>query len=169
MNRNEKAQVVSNYKELFNNSSIIIIFHYTGLNVSDITSLRRNMLELGGEIKVTKNSLAKIATKDTSCENIIDDFSGQTAIACSTDPVVAAKGLVEYAKENPKLKIISGVLNGEKIDEDKIKILAKLPSLDELRSKIICTINTPSTRIAGVTQAPASQLARLLNAYSQKS
>ena len=169
MNRTEKEQVVGLYKETFVDSSLVIIFHNNGLNVSDMTDLRKKISELGGEVKVTKNTLAKIAIKETSCEVLSSEFSGPTVVACSQDPVAAAKGLVEFAKDNSKIVILSGVLNGEKIDESKINILAKLPSLDELRAKIICTINTPSTRIAGVTQAPAGQLARLLNAYSQKS
>lgn len=169
MNLEEKKQIVSSYNEIFVESAIVIVFKNLGLTVEEMTELRVKSSDLGASIKVTKNSLAKIALKDTDCSGLNDNFTGPTAVAYSSDPVAAAKGLVEFAKDNPKVEILSGSLNGEDINGGDITILAKLPSLDELRAKIICTINAPLIKIAGVTQAPAGQLARLLSAYSQKS
>jgi large subunit ribosomal protein L10 len=123
------------------------------------------MREAGGSFKVTKNRLAKIALKGTKFEGLADQFTGPTAIAVSSDPVAAAKIAVEFAKKNEKLQIICGSLETESLDADAVKALAKLPSLDELRGKLIGLIQAPATKIAGVLQAPGGQLARVFGAY----
>ena len=125
------------------------------------------MREAGGSFKVTKNRLAKLALKGTKFEGLADCFTGPTAIAVSTDPVAAAKVAVEYANKNEKLQIVGGALEAEVLDADAVKALATLPSLDELRGKIIGLILAPATKIAVVLQAPAGQLARVFAAYAK--
>ncbi|MEQ9200505.1 MAG: 50S ribosomal protein L10, partial [Rhodospirillales bacterium] len=129
--------------------------------------LRRQMLGAGASLKVTKNRITRLALDGTPYQNIADLFTGPTAIAYSSDPVAAAKVAVEYAKKNEKLVIHGGALGEQILDLDGIKSLATLPSLDELRAKLVGMINTPATRIAGVLQAPGGQIARVLQAKSQ--
>jgi large subunit ribosomal protein L10 len=124
------------------------------------------MREAGGKFKVTKNRLAKIALKETKFEALEESFKGPTAIAVSKDPVAAAKIAVEFANENEKLTIIGGALEADLLDVDGVELLAKLPSLDELRGKIVGLLQAPATKVAGVLQAPAGQLARVMGAYA---
>lgn len=169
MDLNQKKQVVSQIKEDFTSASSVVITHYSGLTVEEITKLRNNLRELGARFKVTKNSLAKLALKDTVYEQLSDLFVGPTGVAFSQDPVSAAKGIVNFAKENEKLVILGGAISDQRMEIDRIEALAKLPSVDELRGKIVGLLSTPASRIASVLQAPGGQLARVLNAYSQKS
>lgn len=168
MDRIEKKQTKEAMNTAFSSANTFLITHYMGLSVEEITNLRRRLSQLGGNFRVTKNSLAKLALKDTQYESLSDKFVGPTAVAYSDDPVAAAKGVVEFAKENDKLVIIAGAIGDKQLDAEEIKALAKLPSLDELRAKIIGMISTPATRIAGVVQAPGGQIARVLNARSQQ-
>jgi large subunit ribosomal protein L10 len=127
------------------------------------------MREAGAGYKVTKNRLAKLALAGTTYEPISDLFNGPTAIAYSADPVAAARVAVDYSKENDKLVVIGGAMGDTLLDENAVKALASLPSLDELRGKLVGMLNTPATRVAGVLQAPAGQLARVLGAYANQS
>ena len=117
---------------------------------------------------MTKNRLARIALKGTEFEHIADSFVGPTAIAVSDDPVAAAKVAVDYAKTNDKLQIIGGALGGQVLDKNGVEALAKLPSLDELRGRLVGVIQAPAQKVAAVLQAPGGQLARVFNAYAQK-
>jgi large subunit ribosomal protein L10 len=130
--------------------------------------LRRKMRDAGASFKVTKNRLTRLALKGTKFEAIESLFTGPTGIAYSEDPVTAAKIAVEFAKDNDKLTIVGGAMEATVLDASGVEALAKLPSLDELRGKLIGLLQAPATKLAGVTQAPAGQLARLLNAYAQK-
>ncbi|MDB2414663.1 50S ribosomal protein L10 [Rickettsiales bacterium] len=168
MDRNEKRLAVEQLKENISNSAAVIVTHYAGLTVDEITGLRRKMREVGAEFKVTKNSLMKLALKDTEYESLVDLFSGPTAIGFSNDPVAAAKGIVEFSKENEKLVLLGGAMPENEMDVASVQALAKLPSLDELRGKLVALISTPATRIAGVVQAPGGQVARVINAYAQE-
>lgn len=168
MDKTQKQQVVAELKDNFTAANTVIVAHYKGLTVDEITKLRSNMLEVGAGFKVTKNSLAKLAIEGTQYQSLKDVFKGPTAVAYSEDPVAAAKGVVEFAKKNDKLVVIGGAINDDVIDVAKIEALAKLPSLDELRAKLVAMISTPATRIAGVIQAPAGQVARVIGAYSQQ-
>jgi len=144
------------------------VTHQSGLTVAESTDLRRKMLAEGANFKVTKNRLAKLALAGTPYEGLADLFEGPTAIAWSSDPVAAAKVAVGFAKDNEKLTVIGGAMGELRLDADGIKALATLPSLDELRAKLVGMLNTPATRIAGVLQAPAGQVARVLGAYAQQ-
>ena len=162
MNRTQKAEVVSALQQMFADSGLVVVAHYSGMTVSEVTELRRKMLLAGAGVKVAKN------LKGTKFENLSDLFTGPTVIATSQDPVAAAKVAAEFAKGNEKLVILGGSLNGQTLDVKGVEALAKLPSLDELRAKLLGMLNTPATRIAGVVQAPAGQLARVVKAYAEK-
>ncbi len=168
MNRTEKEDLVAAMRSVFEGTNLIVVTHYSGMTVAQMSNLRGRMREVGASFKVTKNRLARLALEGTKFQPLADMFTGPTAIAYSTDPVAAAKATVEFAKTNAKLVILGGVLDQQTLDAAGISALATLPSLDELRTKIVCTIQTPATRIAGVLQAPAGQLARVFGAYANK-
>lgn len=168
MNRTQKEEQVASLKQTFEESEIVVVTHYIGMTMADMVDLRNRMHEAGASFKVTKNRLTRIALQGTNFESLTDLMTGPTALAYSADPVAAAKAAVNYSKDNEKLVILGGVLNGQVLDVDSVKNLAKLPSLDELRGKLIGMINTPATRIAGVLKAPAGQVARVIGAYGVK-
>jgi len=165
VDRAKKQELVAELQETFESNNLVVVTQQSGLTVSEVSELRKQMREAGASFKVTKNRLAKIALKGTKFENLSDHFTGPTAVAASEDPVAAAKVAVEFANKNEKLQIVCGSLETEALDADAIKALAKLPSLDELRGKIIGLIQAPATKVAGVLQAPSGQLARVFGAY----
>ena len=168
MDRSQKEEQVASLKQTFEESELVVVTHYIGMTMPEMTDLRARMRDAGARFKVTKNRLTRLALQDSEFESLTDLMTGPTALAYSTDPVAAAKTAVNYAKENEKLVILGGVLNGQTLDINGINNLAKLPSLDELRGKLVGMINTPATRIAGVLQAPAGQVARVIGAYGAK-
>ena len=167
MDRAEKKKFIETMRDTSTGLNTMLVVHYQGLSVSEVTELRSQMHETGSKLRIVKNRLMKIALKDTEFEQLAQHFTGPVAIAYSEDPVSAAKGVVNFAKENEKLKIIAGVVDKNLIDEKGIKALAKLPSLDELRAKFVGLLSTPATRMATVTQAPAQKLARVFAAFSE--
>ncbi len=170
MNNNKKIkhQFVEGLKEVLASNSIVIITHNKGLTVSDVNGLRKKVKQSQSTYVVAKNTLVKIALKDSKYEALDELMEGPTSITYSTDPVAAAKAIFEFTKENEKLEIRGGVMDGQYIDAKAIKTLASLPSLDELRAKFLGLLNAPATRIAQILQAPGAQLARVCNAYSKK-
>lgn len=168
MNRTEKEEVVSELNETFNESGVLVVTHYKGLTVEEVSELRDRVRENGASFRVTKNRLTRLALAGTKFENCAELFTGPTAIAYGEDAVGATKACVNFAKDNDKFEVIGGSIGGDLLDDKSIKTLASLPSLDELRAKIISIIQTPATKIAGVTAAPAGQLARVFNAYATK-
>lgn len=167
MNRDEKKQWVEGFRNACEGSEIIVLTHYKGLTVSEMTELRGNIREAGASFKVTNNLLAQIAVKGTAFEHLASQFEGPTAVAYATDPVAAAKVVCEFAKNHDKLVPLGASFAGTYLDASEVESLAKLPSLDELRAKIISLINTPARNVAGVLGAPAGQLARVFNAYAE--
>ena len=153
MLRNEKVQIVSELHDIFANAGLVVITHQNGLTVGEATDLRRRMKESNATYRVVKNRLSRRAIGDTPYEGLSDLFKGQIAIAYSDDPVAAAKVAVAYAKTNNKLEILGGGMGELVLDIDGVKALASLPSLDELRGKIVGMLNTPATRIVGVLAA----------------
>lgn len=149
-------------------ANILLVAHYKGLTVAEITDLRVQVRAAGAGFTVTKNLLAKRAAAGTAYEKVAHLFKGPTAVAYSSDPVSAAKALQEFAKKNEKLVLVGGAFGDVVLDKAAIGKLAALPSLNELRAKILAMLQTPATRIAGVLQAPAGQLARVFNAYATK-
>ena len=168
MKRSEKENFVSDLKDDFSQAASVIVAQYSGITVSEAESLRKEMRANGAKFKVTKNRLTKIAIAETQFKEIADLFVGPTAIAYSTDPVAPAKKRY-FEKKLENFKIIGGGYNGEKIDKSKIDFLAKLPSLDELRAKIISLISSPAQNVASIMLEPGSQIARLITSNSSNS
>jgi len=166
VDRTAKEDFVASMQKTFEDSSIVVVTHYTGLTVSEMSDLRAQMLEVGASFKVTKNRLTRIALEGTKYQPLEDMFNGPTAIAYSKDPVAAAKATVNFSKDNKKLVVIGGALGEEQLDLEALKKLASLPSLETLRAKILGMINTPATRVAGVLKAPAGQVARVIGVHS---
>nr|WP_210310227.1 50S ribosomal protein L10 [Aurantimonas sp. DM33-3] len=168
VDRAEKREFVTSLHETFQASGTVVVAHYAGLTVAQMNDYRSKMRVAGGTVRVAKNRLAKIALEGTDAAGISNLFEGQTLIAYSSDPVAAAKVTNDFAKGNDKLVILGGSMGATTLDADGVKALATMPSLDELRAKLVGMINTPATRIAGVLQAPAGQLARVFGAYAKK-
>ena len=168
MDRTQKREVVAELHEVFESTTSVVVTHYSGLNVAQITDLRRKMGDAGATFRVTKNRLTKLALDGTPYSPLADLFTGPTAIAYSNDPVSAAKVAVDFAKSNDNLVVLGGVMGETVLDAGGVAALAKLPSLDELRGTLIGLLQAPATKIAGVVQAPAGQLARVLAAYGSK-
>jgi large subunit ribosomal protein L10 len=168
VDRARKEELVTELNQSFAEAALVVVTQQTGLTVSESTDLRARMREAGAGYKVTKNRLAKLALAGTPYEPIMDLFSGPTAIAYSADPVAAARVAVSYAKENDKLTVVGGAMGATLLDENAVRALASLPSLDELRSKLVGLLNAPATKVAGVLQAPAGQLARVFGAYAKQ-
>jgi large subunit ribosomal protein L10 len=168
VDRAEKREFVTGLNQVFQNTGSVVVAHYAGLTVAQMNDFRLKMRTAGGTVKVAKNRLAKIALQGTDSEGMQALFKGQTLICYSEDPVVAPKVAAEFAKANDNLVILGGTMGTTALDADGVKALASLPSLDELRAKIVGMISTPATRIAQVVNAPAGQLARVLGAYSRK-
>lgn len=166
MLRGQKQEIVGDLHDVFASAGVVIVTHYMGLTVAEITTLRGQMRDVGASFRVTKNKLAQLSLAGTEYEGLGPLFSGPTAIGISNDPTAAPKVLSAFAKKNDKLKIIGGGLSGTVLDETAVKALAELPSLDELRAKIVGMLNTPATRIAGILQAPGGQIARVLSAHA---
>jgi large subunit ribosomal protein L10 len=169
VDRAQKQQLTLSLHEDLADTVCVVVTHQTGLSVAEVTQLRRQMRSAGARYRVTKNRLARRALEGTEFAALVPLFTGPTAIAFSRDPVAAAKAAVEYANRNTKLTIVGGGLQGQLLDEAGVKALATLPSLDELRGKIIGLINAPATKMAALLQTPAGQLARLLAAHADKS
>lgn len=168
MDRAEKAEVVEELNGVFSKAGSLVVAHYSGMTVAQMGDLRARMRAAGASFKVAKNRLAVRALQGTAVEGIAHLFKGPTGIAYSADPVAASKVAVAYAKDNDKLVILGGSVGATALDAEGVKALATLPSLDELRGKLVGLILAPATKIAGVVQAPAGQLARVIGAYSKK-
>ena len=168
MDRAQKQQLTQSLHEDLAETVCVVITHQTGLSVAEVTQLRRQMRSAGARYRVTKNRLARRAVEGTPFATLAPLFTGPTAIAFSQDPVAAAKAAVEYANRNTKLRIVGGGLSGQLLDEAAVKALATLPSLDELRGKLVGLIQAPATKLAMLLQTPGGQLARLLAAHAEK-
>ena len=168
MDRSQKQQIAAALHQDLADTVCVVVTHQTGLSVEEVNQLRRQMRNAGARYRVTKNRLARRAIEGTPFANLAPLFTGPTAIAYSNDPVAAAKAAVEYANRNNKLTVIGGGLSGQPLDAAGIRALATLPSLDQLRSKIIGLINAPATKLARLLQTPAGQLARVLAARAEQ-
>ena len=168
MEKAKKAEVVKDLSGLFAEAGSVVVAHYSGMTVAQLGDLRTRMRAAGASFKVAKNRLAVRALQGTPIEGISHLFKGPTGIAFSKDPVAASKVMVAYAKDNAKLIVLGGSVGATALDATGVQALATLPSLDQLRGKIIGLIQAPATKIAGVLAAPAGQLARVIAAYSKK-
>jgi large subunit ribosomal protein L10 len=168
MDRTQKTEAVAELNRTFGEVGVVVITRNLGMTVKQSTDLRNKMRDAGASYKVAKNRLAKIALDGTDYTVLADLLTGPTALATSIDPVAAAKVAVDFAKTNDKLEIVGGAMGSQLLDAEGVKALASLPSLDELRGKLVGLLQAPAQRIAVVTAAPASQLARVFNAYAEK-
>jgi large subunit ribosomal protein L10 len=164
--RADKTAIVDELRGVFSGASSIVVTHYKGLSVAEITELRRQMGAAGAGFRVTKNRLARIALETTPYVGLAELFVGPTAVAFSNDPVAAPKAAAAFAKRNEKLIIIGGGLGEHVMSSEQVRALADLPSLDELRAKLVGLIQTPASRLVGVLQAPGGQIARVLAAHA---
>jgi large subunit ribosomal protein L10 len=168
VDRSQKEALVSQLKEAFEQASLVVVTQQSGMTVAESTDLRTEMRKAGAGFKVTKNRLTRRALEGTKFEALQPLFTGPTAVAFSEDPVAAARICIDFAKKNTKLTVVGGALGEKSLDSEGVAALAKLPSLDELRGKLIGVIQAPATKLAGVTQAPAGKLARVFSAYGSK-
>nr|WP_249729877.1 50S ribosomal protein L10 [Chelatococcus sp. YT9] len=154
--------------DVFSSTGVVVVAHYAGLTVADMQKLRREMKQAGASVKVAKNRLAKIALEGTDVASIAPLLKGPTLLAYSSDPVAAPKVAVDFAKGNEKLVILGGAMGVTALNPDGVKALATLPSLDELRAKLVGLVQAPATKIAQVVNAPAGKLARVFGAYAKR-
>ncbi len=168
MDRAQKKEAVAQLKQTFQETGVVVVTRNLGMTVAQSTSLRIKMRDAGASYKVSKNTLALIAIEDTPYANLAELLVGPTALASSADPVAAAKAAVDFAKTNDKLEIVGGAMGSTLLDANGVKALAELPSLDELRAKIVGLVQAPATKLAQLVQAPAAKLARVVGAYAAK-
>jgi large subunit ribosomal protein L10 len=167
--RAAKQELVTELNGVFKASNSVVVAHYAGLTVAQMQTLRRQAKQAGANVKVAKNRLAKIALEGTDAASIVPLLKGPTVIAYSGDPVAASKVTVDFAKAHEKFVILGGVMGKTTLDLNGVKALASLPSLDELRAKIVGLVQAPATKIAQVINAPAAKVARVVQAYASKS
>lgn len=165
MKKSEKENLVQWLQDELKETQIVVVTKQSGLTVAQVNDLRRQVAEANAGYKVMKNTLARIAVKGTRYEGLTEFFSGPTALAYSADPVAAAKAVVEFANENDKLEVIGGTMGDKVLTADEVKALAKLPSLDQLRGKLIGLLQAPAQQLASIAQAPGGKLARVFAAY----
>jgi large subunit ribosomal protein L10 len=168
MDRSQKADAVAQLNTVFNEVSVVVVTRNLGMTVAHTTALRLKMRDAGASYKVAKNRLVRLALENTDYVGLDDMLTGPVGLAWSTDPVAAAKAAVEFAKTNDKLEIVGGSMGSVVLDEAGIRALASMPSLDELRAKLIGLVNAPATKIAQVVTAPAAKVARVFAAYADK-
>jgi large subunit ribosomal protein L10 len=168
VDRAAKRELVATLNGVFADTSVVVVAHYAGLTVADMQKLRTQMKQAGGTVKVAKNRLAKIALEGTDVASIGPLLKGPTLIATSSDPVAAPKVAIDFAKANEKFVILGGAMGKTALNPDGVKALASLPSLDELRGKLVGLLVAPATKIAQLANAPAAKVARVVQAYASK-
>ena len=168
MDRTEKKELVARLNDVFSKTSVVVVAHYSGLTVAQLQRLRKQMGEAGATVQVTKNRLTKIALEGTQVASIGSLMQGPTIIAYSDDPVAAPKAAVAFAKDFEKFVILGGAMGATALDPSGVRSLATMPSLDELRGKIVGLIQAPATKLAQLTTAPAAKLARVFGAYAAR-
>jgi large subunit ribosomal protein L10 len=168
MDRAQKAESIETLKGVFEGAGAVVVTHYMGLTVAEMTDLRLRLRKEGATLKVVKNTLAQKALDGSIGEAGDALFTGPVAIAFGPDVSAAAKVATQYAKDNDKFTVVGGFMGETVLDQAGIKALATLPSLDQIRATLIGLIQAPATKVAGVLQAPAGQLARVFGAYAAK-
>jgi large subunit ribosomal protein L10 len=163
-----KTELVSTLNGVFSTTGVVVVAHYAGLTVADMQKLRSQMKQAGASVKVAKNRLAKIALEGTDVASIASLLKGPTLLAYSSDPIAAPKVAVEFAKTNDKLVILGGAMGATALNANSVKALASLPSLDELRAKLVGLVQAPATKLAQLANAPAGKLARVFGAYAKR-
>ncbi len=164
MDRSQKADLVTELKNVLSETGLVVVTRNLGLSVAQSSELRGKMRDAGAQFKVAKNRLAKIALEGSKYSPIVEFLNGPTALATSSDPIAAARVAVEFAKSNDKFEIVGGAMGETLLDVAGVKALAALPSLDELRGSLIGLLQAPATKIARIALEPAAQLARVFAA-----
>ncbi|MDX2264157.1 MAG: 50S ribosomal protein L10 [Hyphomicrobiales bacterium] len=168
MDRAQKKEMVEDLGQIFSESGSVVVARYAGLTVAQLTDLRRRMGAVGAKFSVIKNRLAKIALENSDRGSAGDMFTQPTGIAYAKDPVAAAKVAAQYAKENEKFVIVGGLLGKTALNDEGVKALASMPSMEELRSKLLGTLNAPASKLARTLNAPAASLVGVLEAHRKK-
>ena len=168
MDRAQKKEAVASLRQVFSTTSVVVVCHYNGLTVAQMSALRRQMRDAGASVQVAKNRLAKIALDGTDVGTIGNLLKGPTLLAYSGDPVAAPKVASDFAKANEKLVILGGAMGRTALNPEGVRALATLPSLDELRARLVGLVQAPATKIAQVVNAPAAKVARVFAAYAAK-
>ena len=168
MERAEKRDVVTTLHDVIAKTGVVVVAHYAGLTVAQMTRLRSDMRSAGGQVKVAKNRLVKLALEGTDAKGIADLLKGPTCLAYSADPIAAPKIAVKFAKANEKFVILGGAMGTTVLDAKGVNSLADLPSLDELRGQLIGLLQAPASKIARILNEPGAQLARVFAAYGNK-
>jgi len=168
MNRTEKAELIETLNSAFGVATSVVVTHQTGMTVAESGELRQKMREVGATYKVTKNRVTKLALQGTPFEDLAEFFTGPTAVSTSSDAITAARTIFEFTKTNDKVSIVGGGLDGKILSKEEVVALAKLPSLDELRGKIVGLLQAPAGKVAGVIAAPAGGLARVIKARADQ-
>lgn len=168
MNRTEKAELIETLNSAFGVATSVVVTHQTGMTVAESGELRQKMREVGATYKVTKNRVTKLALQGTPFEDLAEFFTGPTAVSTSSDAIAAARTIFEFTKTNDKVSIVGGGLDGKILSKEEVVALAKLPSLDELRGKIVGLLQAPAGKVAGVIAAPAGGLARVIKARAEQ-
>ena len=168
MDRSQKAEAVAQLNATLSEAGVVVVTRNLGLSVAQATDLRTRMRDAGASYKVAKNRLARLAIAGTGYEALGDYLSGPTALATSVDPVAAAKAIVDFAKTSDKIEIVGGAMGTLLLDEAGVRALASMPSLDELRARLVGLVQAPATKLAQLTTAPAAKLARVFGAYAEK-
>jgi large subunit ribosomal protein L10 len=169
VDRAAKRELIDRLHTVFDDAGVVVVAHNTGMVAAQSAEFRRVVKDAGGSVKVAKNKLVQLAIKDTATADISDLLKGPTVLAYSKDPIAAAKAAVAYAKGNDKLVILGGAMGKTVLDAKGVKALAELPSLDELRAKLIGLLNAPATKIARTIKEPGGQLARVIQAKASQS
>ena len=168
VDRAAKKELVASLNGVFKGTGVVVVAHYSGLNVAQMQTLRKQMKQSGAVVRVAKNRLAKIALEGTDAAVIVPLLKGPTLIAYSGDPVAAPKAAVEFARTHDRFVVLGGAMGKAALDANGVRALAALPSLDELRAKLIGLVQAPATKIAQVATAPATKVARVLRAHAEK-
>lgn len=168
MDRAQKESVVEQVGQIFSDSGVVVIGHYTGLTVAEMSDFRNRMRQAGGGVRVVKNRLAKIALEGKPCEGMGKYLRGQTVLAYSEDPTIAAKVVDKYVKDNKKFVVVGGAMGSEVLDEKGVKAVADMPSREELISSIVGTIMAPAGNIVSAITAPASNLAAIAQTLAER-
>lgn len=168
MDRAQKAQVVEDLDKVFEQSGSIIVCHYGGMSVAEMSAFRGEVRGVGGSVRVAKNRLAKIAVKGKACEEISKYLTGQTVLVYAEDPIAPAKVVEKFAKQNDKLKVVGGAMGADVLDPSGVTALSKMPSREEVLASIVGALIAPASNLAAAIGAPGTNLAGIVKTLAER-
>jgi large subunit ribosomal protein L10 len=168
VDRAQKEAVVEELGRIFADSGVVVVAHYEGLSVAEMTDFRLRMKQAGGGVRVAKNKLAKIALKGTPGEAMGNLLTGMTVLAYSEDPVAAAKAVDAFALANRKLVVLGGAMGATPLDEAGVKAVAQMPSREELIASVVACIGAPAGNLVAAIGAPAADIAGILSTLEER-